>query len=107
MTDGNWSPYTPPDLCSLPSGNWGLGAYAPAQSAYAGEFGGHVEGRPRRAGGPAAAGLRRTRWRVIRMCEGSFERRSASAGVLGKTAPAVAGHAYAWILDWEKQTGRG
>ena len=41
------------------------------------------------------------------MCEGSFERRSASAGVLGKTAPAVAGHAYAWILDWEKQTGRG
>ena len=46
--------------------------------------------------------LRRTRWRVIRMCEGSFERRSASAGVLGKTAPAVAGHAYAWILDWER-----
>jgi len=30
-------------------------------------------------------------WRVIRMCEGSFERRSARAGVLGKTAPAVAG----------------
>ena len=46
-------------------------------------------------------------WRVIRMCEGSFERRSASAGVLGKTAPAVAGHAYAWILDWEKEVGRG
>jgi len=54
---------------------------------------------------PADAGLRRTRWRVIRMCEGSFERRSASAGVLGKTAPAVAGHAYAWILDWETQVG--
>ena len=27
----NWSPYTPPDLCGIPSGVEGLGAYAPAQ----------------------------------------------------------------------------
>jgi hypothetical protein len=37
-------------------------------------------------------------WRVIRMCEGGFERRGASAGVLGETAlpqldPAGAGSA--------------
>ena len=28
---GDWSPYTPPDLCGIPSGDWGLGAGAPAQ----------------------------------------------------------------------------
>jgi len=28
----DWSPYTAPDLCGIPSGDWGLGACAPAQS---------------------------------------------------------------------------
>jgi hypothetical protein len=27
----DWSPYTAPDLCGFPSGDWGLGACAPAQ----------------------------------------------------------------------------
>jgi len=27
----DWSPYTSPDLCGIPSGDWGLGACAPAQ----------------------------------------------------------------------------
>ena len=31
MAPADWSPHTPPDLCGIPSGNWGLGAYAPAQ----------------------------------------------------------------------------
>ena len=31
-------PIHPPDLCGFPSGDWGLGAYAPARSAYAGGF---------------------------------------------------------------------
>ena len=28
----HWSPYTAPDLCAIPSGVEGLGAFAPAQS---------------------------------------------------------------------------
>ena len=28
---GRWSPYTSPDLCGIPSGDWNLGACAPAQ----------------------------------------------------------------------------
>jgi len=37
-------------------------------------------------------GLLTSRMRAyVPMCEGNFERRSASAGVLGETAPAVAG----------------
>ena len=63
-------------------------------------------------GGPPSLSLGRLAelWRVIRMCEGSFERESTSAGVLGKTAPAVAGSRMRGrflILDWEKQVGRG
>ena len=27
----SWSPYTSPDLCGIPSWDWGLGACAPAQ----------------------------------------------------------------------------
>jgi hypothetical protein len=27
----SWSHYTSPDLCGIPSGDWGLGACAPAQ----------------------------------------------------------------------------
>ena len=31
-TPVHWSPYTAPDLCAIPSGVEGLGAFAPAQS---------------------------------------------------------------------------
>jgi len=30
----HWSPYTSPDLCGIPSGYRGLGAYAPVQSVF-------------------------------------------------------------------------
>ena len=33
-TPAHWSPYTTADLCGIPSGMEGLGAYAPEQSGF-------------------------------------------------------------------------
>lgn len=57
MAPYDWSPYTSPDLCGIPSGDGGLGAFAPAQSVrslrngWVIRFHGGIEdGRLRRSG---------------------------------------------------------